>query len=62
MKNKKYVAPQMEVCIVNVEMIASSASTTMGKSSDSPIMGADEILTKERSIMGENESLWDNVW
>lgn len=60
MKNKKYVAPQMEVCIVNVEMIASSV--VMGKSSDSPIMGADEILTKERSIMGENESLWDNVW
>lgn len=61
MKKKAYIAPEIDVCTIYVEMQVSSQNT-MPRNKESSITSSDEILTKERSIFDEDRSFFGDVW
>lgn len=64
MKTKKYIVPRISVCVVDLEMEMFNASQniTLPKSADKTIASSDEILTKGRSLFGDEEPLFEDVW
>lgn len=60
MKKKAYIAPEIDVCTIYVEMQVSSQNTM--PRNNSSITSSDEILTKERSIFDEDRSFFGDVW
>lgn len=53
--NKEYIAPQIQICIIKMDMCTMFAHS-MIKTSDKPIMNSEDILTKQRSFWGGEDA------
>ena len=50
--NKRYLAPQIQICVIETDVLASSA--TMKKTDADPITSPNEILTKQRPFLDDD--------
>lgn len=63
MNKKNYIVPQMEVYIMDVKNImAMSSEFTQMEKNDNAIMDENDILTKQRSFLGDEGASFGNLW